>query len=242
MGSVQNKSEWNLTGNLSGQEEGLVSKGMNAKFSIALPDFVTSAKEIKDKASGSKERVVADEYGNTYKVKDKTEGIDDLASGKISEASKNNSTNNGKDLKPNIEPSNIRKINNSILDDMVEAGGHLLEKHVSKTDNDLIKRAAQEGVPSTSFSDKNTALRATRDNIRQNADTISNWLNDSNSKGYIIIEADHGVSIGKGVNVKNNGSSFSNKVTRNLTKSELFLVKDPTMPNGYKIITGYPVF
>ena len=78
---------------MSGQEEGLVSKGMNAKFSVGLPDFMTSTKEIKDKTSGTKEQVVTDEYGNTYKVKDKTEGIDDLASGKISEASKNRNKN-----------------------------------------------------------------------------------------------------------------------------------------------------
>ena len=71
---------------MSGQEEGLVSKGMNAKFSVGLPDFMTSTKEIKDKTSGSKEQVVTDSNGNTYKVKT---DIDELNS-KVLEASKNN--------------------------------------------------------------------------------------------------------------------------------------------------------
>ena len=71
---------------MSGLEEGLVNKGINAKFSIGLPDFVTSTKEIKDKISGSKEQVVTDSNGNTYKVKT---DIDELDS-KVLEASKNN--------------------------------------------------------------------------------------------------------------------------------------------------------
>ena len=79
---------------MSGLEEGLVNKGINAKFSIGLPDFVTSTKEIKDKISGSKEQVVTDSNGNTYKVKT---DIDELDS-KVLEASKNkgnNSSNTG---------------------------------------------------------------------------------------------------------------------------------------------------
>ena len=88
----------NLTGDLSGIDDGLATGKMNAKLSVSLPDFITN---IKDKKSTEVERVVTDEYGNTYKVKDKTEGIDDLASGKISEASKNgNSGNASNAIKP----------------------------------------------------------------------------------------------------------------------------------------------
>ena len=60
-------------------------KGINAKFSIGLPDFVTSVEAIKNKKSTEVEQVVTDSNGNTYKVKTK---IDELDS-KVLEASKN---------------------------------------------------------------------------------------------------------------------------------------------------------
>jgi hypothetical protein len=137
----------------------------------------------------------------------------------------------------------IRKnLNNEILDEMEAKGGHLLEKHVGKTNEELLKRAAQEGVPSTTFSNKSTALKATQENIRKNADQISDWLDNPNSKGYLITKTEHNYPVGKGVDVKNGGNSASKKVNNNLSKSQLYLVKDPSMTSGYRIITGYPVF
>lgn len=139
--------------------------------------------------------------------------------------------------------STIRNsVKNYILDDMESKGGHLLDKHVSKTNEDLLKRAVQEGVPSTSFYNKSIALKATQENIRKNAELISDWLNTPDSKGYLITKVQHEYSIGKGVDVKNGGNSASKQVTNNLTASQLYLVKDPKMPAGYRIITGYPTF
>ena len=60
---------------------------MNEKFSIGLPDFMTSIEAIKNKKSTEVEQVVTDSNGNTYKIKTK---IDELDS-KILEASKNGS-------------------------------------------------------------------------------------------------------------------------------------------------------
>lgn len=137
----------------------------------------------------------------------------------------------------------IRKsVNNEILDEMEAKGGHLLEKHVGKTNEELLKRAAQEGVPSTTFSNKSIALKATQENIRKNADQISDWLENPNSKGYLITKVEHNYPVGKGVDVKNGGNSASKQVSDSLSTSQLYLVKDPSMPSGYRIITGYPVF
>lgn len=55
-------------------------------------------------------------------------------------------------------------------------------------------------------------------------------------------KAKHEYSVGIGVDVKNGGNSASKQVTDNLTTSLLYLVKDPSMPAGYRIITGHPVF
>ncbi|MEY8351688.1 RNase A-like domain-containing protein, partial [Bacillus cereus] len=137
-------------------------------------------------------------------------------------------------------PNAIRNVENDILDIMESNNGHLLDKHVGKTNDDLLKRAAQEGVDATTFSDKSTATKAVQANIRRNADDISNWLNDPNSSGIKVITTDHGYSIGQGVAVKNGGSSASKQITYDLTTSKVVLVKDSSMPNGYKIVTGYP--
>ncbi|WP_068501637.1 WXG100 family type VII secretion target [Paenibacillus kribbensis] len=139
--------------------------------------------------------------------------------------------------------NDIRKnVNNNILDEMESNGGHLLQKHVGKTNEELIKRASQEGVPSTTFSDKSIALKSTQENIRRNADKIAEWIENPNSRGYLITKADHEFSIGRGVDVKNGGNSSSKHVTNDLSKSQLYLVKDSSMPTGFRIITGYPVF
>ena len=65
----------NLTGDLSGMEGALTNGATNAKFSIGLPDFISSikekGKEIKDNITGGKEQVVTDSNGNTYKVNEK---------------------------------------------------------------------------------------------------------------------------------------------------------------------------
>ncbi|KAF6562347.1 WXG100 family type VII secretion target, partial [Paenibacillus sp. EKM207P] len=123
--------------------------------------------------------------------------------------------------------NDIRKnVNNNILDEMESNGGHLLQKHVGKTNEELIKRASQEGVPSTTFSDKSTALKSTQENIRRNADKIAEWIENPNSRGYLITKADHEFSIGRGVDIKNGGNSSSKHVTNDLSKSQLYLVKD----------------
>lgn len=139
--------------------------------------------------------------------------------------------------------TNIRYFRgNDILDDMESKGGHLLDKHVSKTNEYLLKRAAQERVASTTFNNKSTALKAAQENIKKNSEITSDWLNNPNLKGFLITKVNHEYSIGKGVDVKNEGHSASKQVTDNLTASQLYLVKAPSMLAGYRIITGYPVF
>ena len=96
-------------------------------------------------------------------------------------------------------------------------------------------------VAATSFSDKRTATNAIQQNLRQNANKISDWLNNPKSKDFLVTETTHDFSIGKGVEVNVYGTASKN-ITYGLNKSQIFMVKDAGMPNGYKIITAYPVF
>jgi hypothetical protein len=55
------------------------------------------------------------------------------------------------------DPDLIRKIDVDFLDRMEAAGGHTLDRHVSKTNEELIKRAFQEDVEAaTTFTNKHS--------------------------------------------------------------------------------------
>jgi hypothetical protein len=141
----------------------------------------------------------------------------------------------------------IRKIDAKILDLSEGRGtskskGHMLEKHVSQTNEDLIKRTHNESVPATSFTDKSTASKAVLENIRKNANGIASWLNDTKADTRKTIETSHSYSIGKGVNVKGQNNNGSNKVHYDLKKSRIVLVKDEGMEQGFRILTGFPIF
>ncbi|MFJ5965268.1 T7SS effector LXG polymorphic toxin [Bacillus sp. NPDC093026] len=139
-------------------------------------------------------------------------------------------------------PEIIRKnLNDDILDVMEKNEGHLIKKHLGKSNEDLIKRANKEGVNSTTFSNKKTAIKAAQQGIRKHAQEISEWLNNPNSSPRLLINTKHDFDIGKGVSTKNHGTSSSKQVTYGLKNSRIILKKDSSMENGYKIVTGFPV-
>lgn len=128
----------------------------------------------------------------------------------------------------------IRKIGDDILDIMESAGGHTLQKHVSQTNEELIRRAIQEEVDAaTSFTNKSTAIQAVQHNLRTNCKEIAQWL-ESGSEARKIFDVESANSIGKGV------LQDKSTVIYNLTKSRVVLVKDATQDLGFRIITAFP--
>ena len=70
-------------------------------------------------------------------------------------------------------------VGEDVLDIMESNGGNTLEKHVSKSNVYLIKRAIQEDVEAaTCYTNKSTAIKAVQENLRKNADEISKWLKE----------------------------------------------------------------
>jgi len=129
----------------------------------------------------------------------------------------------------------IRSVGDDILDQMEAAGGHTLEKHVSITDEELIKRAIQEDVEAaTSFTNKSTAVKAVKQNLRKNADDIVDWLANPQSSRKTF-DVTHNYGIGKGV------LSDNKTILSDLTKSRIVLVKDSTQELGFRIISAFPV-
>ncbi|WP_410985765.1 RNase A-like domain-containing protein [Bacillus cereus] len=118
---------------------------------------------------------------------------------------------------------------------MESAGGHTLDKHVGKTNEELIKRAIQENVEAaTSFTDKSTALKAIQENLRKNSDDIAKWLNESDT-GRKIFDVSHKNPIGKGA------LEDKKQVIYNLTNSRVVLIRDSTNELGFRVLTGFPI-
>ena len=133
------------------------------------------------------------------------------------------------------DPDLIRKIDVDFLDRMEAAGGHTLDRHVSKTNEELIKRAIQEDVEAaTTFTNKQIAIKAIQENLRKNADDIAKWLNESDT-GRKIFDVSHNHPIGKGV------LRDKKHVVYNLTNSRVVLIRDSTQELGFRILTAFPI-
>lgn len=114
-----------------------------------------------------------------------------------------------------------------------DAGGHLIERHVNLTDADLAQRLATSNISSaSSFADRSAAESAVSAALDANQATIKSYL-ASNTKGYLAVEYTSSTPV---------GSTLIRGASRSVPASEVRVViaRDPTLPTGYKIITGYP--
>jgi hypothetical protein len=129
----------------------------------------------------------------------------------------------------------IRNIGDDILDVSEKAGGHTLERHVGKTNNELISRAAQGKVDAaSSFIDKHTAINAVQENLRNNSRDVAHWLK-SNMTTPKVFEFSHKHPVGLGVLGGKKNPIYD------LTRSKVVLEKDATQALGFKILTAFPI-
>jgi hypothetical protein len=114
-------------------------------------------------------------------------------------------------------------------------GGHTIDKHISLRNQDLIRRAIKEKVDTSTFYNKSTAIRVVGDGILQNQNKIIHWLQSPTSGNRLPLRAIHQYSVGKGV------KAGKDTVITDLRKSEIVLVKDSSMPYGFRVQTAYPL-
>ncbi|MEC1289071.1 T7SS effector LXG polymorphic toxin [Bacillus mojavensis] len=115
-------------------------------------------------------------------------------------------------------------------------GGHLLEKHVGKTDEELIERLRTDPNPhitaSSTFKDRATAERIANSvlNDPKNIKKIENWIDDPKKPKLMLKYKGDGEIIGRSV-------SRNSELVENVTNAKIILKKDN---NGNFILTGYP--
>ncbi|QOJ83051.1 ribonuclease YeeF family protein [Bacillus subtilis] len=115
-------------------------------------------------------------------------------------------------------------------------GGHLIERHVGKTDEELIERLRTDPNPhitaSSTFKDRATAERIANSvlNDPKNIKKIENWIDDPKKPKLMLKYKGDGEIIGRSV-------SRNSELVENVTNAKVILKKDN---NGNFILTGYP--
>jgi RHS repeat-associated protein len=111
-------------------------------------------------------------------------------------------------------------------------GGHLLGKHLGKTDADLLARLTAEPKISaaSTFETREVAERVVAETIDANQTAITNWLASGNKNNLQLPY--HGTdAIGRGI-------LRGKTVSQAMTNAKVILKKDGA--GGYFILTGYP--
>jgi toxin YxiD len=113
------------------------------------------------------------------------------------------------------------------------AGGHILRKHVGRTDNQLLERLDHERNISgaSTYTDRGTAERAVGAAIAQSQDRIQRWLNRSGGHPNLVLDYDSDQPIGRTIN---RGESQSRPC------SHALVVLKYNPPSSYYVLTSYP--
>jgi len=113
------------------------------------------------------------------------------------------------------------------------AGGHVLRKHVGRTDGELRERLRREQNISaaSTYTDRATAENAIGAVIAQNQDRIERWLNREGGHANLVLEYDADVPLGRTVN---RGEAHPHPCSH----AVVVLRYDP--PASYHVLTSYP--
>ena len=113
------------------------------------------------------------------------------------------------------------------------AGGHILRKHVGRTDDQLRERLDRERNISgaSTYTDRATAERAVGAAIAQSQDRIQRWLNRSGGHPNLVLDYDSDPPVGRTIN---RGESHSRPCSHAL----VVLKYEP--PSSYYVLTSYP--
>lgn len=120
------------------------------------------------------------------------------------------------------------------------SAGHLIDKHVGRTDAQLIARAnGQNGQRAplggaSSFSSSEAAQHFTSSTLKRNEAGIQQWLQSNPGNRPKAFQSTFDSATGR--HVPNGGNASSN-----VNGAKIVLQRDASRSEGYRIITGHPV-
>ncbi len=127
------------------------------------------------------------------------------------------------------KPSQVPR--RTFLQENEAKGGHILERHVGKTDEELLERLKREPHLSaaSTFTDEEMAEKVIKAAIAENQDLITKWLRSSTGDRIFRVTYDSPTSIGRTATQLTNSINNAQRVRLVLKKST----------NGYFILTSY---
>ncbi|KAA8694025.1 RNase A-like domain-containing protein, partial [Pseudomonas proteolytica] len=130
-------------------------------------------------------------------------------------------------------PDSKGKANSGVLTAHEKGGGHLIKKHVARTDEELAERFDSEpNIPASStFQTLEEAETIVSKSLATHHQEIRKFLNGNKSK--LLIRDSSTQPVGRSLlkGAKNSVAAY---------KFLLVLKRSPKMPDGYLLLTGYP--
>lgn len=114
-----------------------------------------------------------------------------------------------------------------------DAGGHLIERHVGKSEAELIERLRRENISaSSSFRELGEAEYFVAETLTENQEQIDAWLDGEGGNRLVVnatFDASTGISVQRG-----------DTEAEDVFSVRLVLERSDALDVGYRIVTGYP--
>lgn len=114
-----------------------------------------------------------------------------------------------------------------------DAGGHLIERHVGKSEQWLADRVANENISAaSSFRDLPAAEHFVAETLAQHQDRIDAWIGGEGGNRLVVdarFDASTGISVQRG-----------DTQAEDVFSVRLVLERSGALDIGYRIVTGYP--
>lgn len=131
------------------------------------------------------------------------------------------------------EPPPLGEVPGGGLEAHEHAGGHLIERHVGKSEGELIERLRNENISaSSSFRDLPEAERFVAETLGENQDRIDAWVDGQGGNRLVVnasFDASTGISVQRG-----------ETQAEDVFSVRLVLERSDALDIGYRIVTGYP--
>ncbi|HET6546214.1 MAG TPA: RNase A-like domain-containing protein [Rhodanobacteraceae bacterium] len=135
-------------------------------------------------------------------------------------------------LGPVVDPP-LDEVPGGGLDAHEDAGSHLIERHVGKSEQELVERLQRENISaSSSFRDLPSAEHFVAATIAEHQDRIDAWVGGEGGR-RLVLEASFDRSTGISVQ---RGETHAEDVF----SVKLVLERSDALGIGYRIVTGYP--
>ncbi|GAA3915052.1 RNase A-like domain-containing protein [Luteimonas lutimaris] len=114
-----------------------------------------------------------------------------------------------------------------------DAGAHLIDRHVGKTEQQLLDRLQKENISaSSSFRDLPSAEHFIAETIAEHQDKIDAWV-DGKGGNRLVLDAHFDASTG--ISIKRGDTQ-----AEDVFSVKLVLERSNALGIGYRIVTGYP--